>query len=175
MGLAVPLPPRVERAIGGSGPAREAAVDEAVHLLQGPDSEWPVDTGRSKRAWRRIGRGNRATLYNPVSYAAPVEARNGRPARRTLAKHAGRLAAVAQAARQTGVGGAAATERTLEHLERILRAYAARGRYEEAAGVLDLYMAELARQGRRSPRIPKHLRLLDRKIRRRAAHAPAVG
>jgi len=83
------LPPRVVAYIGTLPPRRRgranmAAVDEGVRLLKAPASRWPVDTGRSKRAFYRSGTGINAKIRNPTSYASYVEAKTSK-GRRTLA------------------------------------------------------------------------------------------
>lgn len=76
--LTVRLPSSVEAAASTAGPlVYQAVVDEAVDTLKGSDSLWLVDTGRSKRAFRRTGSGYSSRVYNPVRYASFVEGKNG--------------------------------------------------------------------------------------------------
>ena len=90
--LVVPLPRQARLAAGRSAAAHQAAVDESVAALKAPGSAWPVDTGRSKRAWRRLGSGNEAEIYNPVPYASF----HRRAAVRTLNRAAGRIVRAAR-------------------------------------------------------------------------------
>ena len=56
---------------------RRLGRDSAAYL-RGPSSLWPVDTGRSKRAWRyQRGSGQTITDICGVEYASFVEARTG--------------------------------------------------------------------------------------------------
>ena len=76
-----------------SGDGREAACDIGVNALRGPDSRWPVDTGRSKRAWQRLGNQSTSRIHNPAFYASYAEQgipspRTRGAARRTLARAA---------------------------------------------------------------------------------------
>lgn len=68
---------------------------EAVKVLRGPSSIWPVKTGRSKRAFRFTwdAGARRVTIINSVSYAVYVEGRMGQPARATLLRARDRILA----------------------------------------------------------------------------------
>ena len=167
--LFMPLPTRAEQAARRSPQARAAAVDAGVAALKAPSSWWPVDTGRSKRAWRRIGTGNSSRIYNPLHYASYAEDQSNQAARRTLNAaepklvRAARLATGPETSRQ---------ERSALHLLEIRRAGAARERLEDAEGVYQLYADVFTAAGsRRGPLIPASIRLIDRLIRRRASRA----
>ena len=164
MRWSVPLPPpRVDRYTRNRPKAREAAVDEAVDLLTGPSSRWPVDTGRSKRAFRRSGSGTSSRVYNPVRYASFVEAQMSRPAYRTLTSNEERLMRAARRAESRSRG-----ERSQQSADRIIAARNRRAAAEEEAGIYDLYEANLARAGRRAPPIPRAIRQVDEEVRRAA-------
>lgn len=69
--IAVPLPSRIRRA--ARTPAQwEAAVDLAVAELRSTRSRWPFDTGRSLRAFRRIGSGFASVIWQPARYASYI-------------------------------------------------------------------------------------------------------
>jgi len=129
-----------------------------VELLRGPNSLWPVDTGRSKRAWRRLGSGLGSQVFNPLRYASYVEALNGEPARKTLRRN---RRVLRRAARRALVGAPTGTRRG------ILDAFAARAALEEQAELYEVYAALRAAQGR-VPRVSAAARALDRELRRRA-------
>ena len=96
--LTVPLPAEIVALAAGQPAAVQAAVDEAVRILRSPTlSLWPVNTGRSRRAWRRLGSGATSRIFNPLSYASFIERRKS-PAKRTLARHAAKLRAAAMRA-----------------------------------------------------------------------------
>ena len=167
--LTMPLPPRAEQAARRSPQARAAAVDAAVAALKSASSHWPVDTGRSKRAWRRVGTGNSSRIYNPLHYASYVEDQQDQPARRTLNAAEPKLV---RAARLAAGPEATSSERSALHLLEIRRATAARERLEDAEGVYRLYADVFTAAGsRRGPLIPASIRLVDRLIRRRASRA----
>ncbi|MCY4121044.1 MAG: hypothetical protein OXG72_09015 [Acidobacteria bacterium] len=153
--LTVPLPPRLG-IVTAAG--HQAAVDAAVELLRSSKSLWPVDTGRSKRAWRRLGSGWNSQIFNPLRYASFVEALNGRPARKTLDRNRSILR---RAARRALVIAPVGTRSD------ILDAFAARAVLEEQAELYSVYAALRAAQGR-VPRIPAAVRALDRQLRRAA-------
>ena len=163
--LAVPLPSRVERDARAAGPtAYQKVVDAAVDVLKGGGSRWPVDTGRSKRAFRRTGSGFGSRVYNPVSYASFVEAKNSNPAKKTLAKATQRLIKVAADSTP------ARTREQLQeqHAGELVRAFTARQILEDAVDLRKLYVASL-RRNRGRVRIPRAVSQLDRRIRRRAS------
>ena len=167
--IAVPLPRSVERLVSEYPAAREAVVDLAVEILRSRSSLWPVQTGRSIRAFRRSGSGATSRVYNPVSYASYVEAR-GKPAERTLRRSKGRLERLAREVRQRPRARRTDAERTLEATQNIIRALATRRRWEEANAVYNLYLEQRRAQGR-APRIPRWLRLLRARIEREANRA----
>ena len=166
--LAVPLPNVVETAARRLGPrAYEAVVDEAVRLLKSPASLWPVDTGRSKRAFRRTGTGFQSRVYNPVRYASYVEEQNRRPAARTLAANTTRLVV---AAGRPSLVSPTATERAAEHRQNLVRSLAARERLEADQRLYERYVTLYLSRGPVSPvRITATVRALDRRIRERAS------
>ena len=161
--LEVPLPAAVRGLAQRSPDAYQNVVDAAVRLLRGPRSLWPVDTGRSKRAWRRIGSGYSSVVYNPLHYASFVEDQQGRPAARTLQRFVGVLRRAAR-----NVLTETDAERQAEALLGIRTAVAARERLEADRGVLSRYFELYLVRGR-APLIPRGLRIIDRQIRRRAS------
>ena len=157
--LTVSLPPPAVAAATDADGYQNAA-DAAVTLLRGNRSLWPVDTGRSKRAWRRIGSGYSSEIFNPLRYASYVEALNRQPAETTLARNVARLV---EAARQPSMFAAPEGTRA-----GILEAFLRRAALETAEDVYGQY-AQLRRvTGRRAPRIPAAFRAQDRRIRRLA-------
>lgn len=158
--LVLPLPPTVERVLIVNPEGRQAAVDAAVRALRGSRSLWPVDTGRSKRAWRRLGSGERSMVYNPLSYTSYVEAQNGNPGALTLRRHA------------AGISASALSTVRIEsrpHDTEIRRAARERERIETDEDLYAQYLANRRRLGRRAPPIPRRLRDIDRRIRREAS------
>ena len=160
--LELSLPSSI-RAVAATPAAWQNAVDAAVRLLRGPRSLWPVDTGRSKRAWRRLGSGLQSIIYNPLSYASYVEGRNGRPAERTLRNNVG---TIRRAARETLT--ATRQEIQVEGRLGVLTAAAARERLEQGADLYSLFAANRNLRGR-APRIPRRIRDLEARLRRRAS------
>ena len=167
--LSLPLPTRAEAIAQRSGEARAAACDRGVDALRGRNSRWPVDTGRSKRAWQRVGNEATSEIFNPLHYASFVE--DGIPNKRT--RNAGRRtlnAAEPQIVRAARAGpGSAAAERSALSREAILQAAAARERLEEEQKLYDQYVANLEKRGLRAPTIPASIRDLDRRIRQAAS------
>lgn len=160
-----PLPYEVDEAAREAGPqVFQAVVDAAVDLLKGGSSDWPVDTGRSKRAWRRIGSGLSSEVHNPVRYAAAVEGKNGYPARNTLDNNSSYLMSIVE----EQVPARSTEQLQLEHVRTIRRAAATRQVLEGQVGLRSLYVEALAANHGRV-RIPGSIRRLDRRIRRRAA------
>ena len=162
--LTVPLPAGVQPRTARQ---QQNAANEAVKILRGPQSLWPVDTGRSKRAWRVIGSGRTARVFNPVRYASFVEARGGKdtgpyPARRTLERHVGRIRRAMGSAHEVRAGSTRPG---------IVAAAQRRAALEQEAGLYDIYLALANRQNRRGRgplRRPASLRALERRIRERA-------
>ena len=164
--VALSLPPSVQRRVRPLGArAYEAAVDAGVKAIR-EGSRWPVDTGRSLRAWRRTGSGYSSRLYNPVSYASYVEGK-GSPAASTLRSSTSKM--IAAARRHANTQSPRVNERAAERGLEVLRAAAARARGEEQEQLYLLFLEQRRLQGRRAPRIPARIRLLDRRIRQRAA------
>ncbi len=91
MALVVPLPGPVRRVVRGHGRAREEVCIQGAAILRSSRSKWRVDTGLSRASFRVRGRGSKAVIFNPVSYAPFVEARYGE-ARATLRANQKRLA-----------------------------------------------------------------------------------
>lgn len=164
--LAVPLPKSINRLVARYPAAREAVVDEAVRVLRSRSSFWPVATGRSIRAFRRSGSGSSSRVYNPVRYASYVEARN-KPAERTLQRFRDRLRRVALEARNDPNIRRSEADRAQEATLNIIRAAAARQRWQEANALYELYLEQYSVQGR-APRIPRWLRRLSARIAREA-------
>ena len=160
MGLTVRLPPAVDRIARTSPAAREAACDAAVKALKAARSQWPVDTGRSKRAWRRLGRGSTSRVYNPVNYAKYIEAgtpsrQTRRAAARTLFQASPALQRAARSQRRSS-----ASQRRTEHRRYIERAAKGRQARETSA---ELYLRYAAERGRR--RRSSRLRAFERALR----------
>ena len=159
--VVVPLPAVVERAIR-TPKQREAACEAAVQVLKSGRSLWPVDTGRSKRAWAVSGRGSRARVRNPTFYSSYVEARNGRPAAKTLSRYSSLLLAAVDigAVRGAAVRSQHAQARLRSNLNARIDAEAATGLYER-------FLQLAALQGRRKlgVRETAELRRLRRRIR----------
>lgn len=162
--LRVELPRRVQATVRTAA-GWAAAVDEAVEMLRSRQSRWPVDTGRSKRAWRRTGEGWSASVYNPLSYSSYVEAQNRSPVRRTLEANSARLIRAARAVELNPSLAQTAAERRTRGLQEVRRAAAARERIEAADGQYRRYLDLFRAAGRRGPRIPGRLRAIDRRIR----------
>ena len=152
----------------------QAAVNEAVLILRGPDSLWPVDTGRSKRAWRVIGSGWGATIFNPLRYASFVEKRGGwrhgrrtgpNPAKRTLRRNVKKLNKAALVG--TALPGSIEAGSTRPD---ILSAFLARATIEADETLYSTYLAIAVRQNRRGLGIIRPLELLrrERAMRERA-------
>lgn len=55
--------------------AQDAAWDGAGRLERALESTWPVETGRSQRAWERQGRPDAWLVVNAAPYAAYVQRR----------------------------------------------------------------------------------------------------
>ena len=111
--VALSLPPSVQRRVRPLGArAYEAAVDAGVKAIR-EGSRWPVDTGRSLRAWRRTGSGYSSRLYNPVSYASYVEGKGG-PAASTLRSSTSKM--IAAARRHANTQSPQVNERAAERL-----------------------------------------------------------
>lgn len=159
----VPLPAPARLAAGRSGVAFEAVVDEAVRILKGPRSRWPVDTGRTKRAWRRIGSGLNSQIYNPLHYASYVE-RRGRPAARTLQLALPRLLVAARRGAPL-----TARRRSGESLEDVLVAQKLRQLGETERRLYRQYYRRYREQRRRAPTIAAATRELDRLLRIQAS------
>ena len=157
--ITIPLPARIQRLTATNGMARQNAVDEAIRLLRGPRSLWPVDTGRSKRAWRRLGSGLSSQIFNPLRYASYVERFSRRSARRTLQANQN---ALREAAQRTTIQEPDSTRAG------ILEAFSRRAILEQDEGVRNLYVAALLTQRRGPPRISAIIRRLDQRIRREA-------
>ena len=168
--LAVPLPPKVEQAVRRYPRARELSCDIGVRSLKGSNSRWPVDTGRSKRAFRRTGTLGTSRIYNPVSYASFVEARNDQPAKETLRSSQAAMLTAVRKEKLKPTSSPTDVVRQQEHFLNILNAYAKRGTLEANRSLLELYKVQYSKLGR-APKIPKYLRDLDRRIRRIAANA----
>ena len=160
VGLTIGLPANVERVARTSPAAREAACDAAVRALKAPRSQWRVDTGRSKRAWRRLGSGRTSRVYNPVNYARYLE--DGVPSRqtrglaaRTLAQASPALLRAARSKRQSSTA-----QRRARHRKYIQRAAKGRQARETSSELYRQYAAERGR-ARRSSR----LRAFERALR----------
>ena len=148
-----------------SGDGREAACDIGVNALRGPDSRWPVDTGRSKRAWQRLGNQSTSRIHNPAFYASYAEQgipspRTRGAARRTLARAAPRMRRAAQRS------GLVTVDRAGESRADIIAAGRRRQRAERDAQLFQEYWLNwLDRGGVPGPRIPAAVRMLDRALR----------
>ena len=172
MTLTLPLPPAVERAASRSGPARAAACDAGVRALRGSASRWRVDTGRSKRAWRRIGTGPTSRVFNPLHYARYLE--DGIPdpssaglGAATLHDAAPQMTSAARSALATETSRSA---RSAESRAGIRRARTERARIEIDEELYERYLANFEARGRlRAPNIPAAIREQDRLIRIRAS------
>lgn len=163
--LTVALPDRVDASARNAGPdAYQKVVDAAVDILKSGASRWPVDTGRSKRAFRRTGSGFSSRVYNPVRYASFVEGKMRDPAKKTLAASVSRLLRVAADASPAR----SREENQRRHAAELVRAFTARQVLEDVTDLRGYYVAAL-RRNRGRVRIPASVRALDRRIRRRAS------
>ena len=173
--LVVLLPRSVERLTNGYPSVRQQVVDEAVNILRGRRSLWPIRTGRSIRGFRRTGSGADSRVYNPVSYASYVEEQNRRPAERTLARARGRLEALARRLRGATVRRERDTDRAIDARAAIIRAAEIRRDVEISNQLYQEYLANLLAYRRRrrdrtlrNPPIPRALRELDERLLRLA-------
>lgn len=161
--LTLDLPAAVARRMPDAA-AYEAAVDAMINVLRDKAAgKWPVDTGRSLRAWRRIGSGYASQAFNPLRYAsfAAKRARWRWPAGNNPRLIQAGLAAAGRELRtragtRSGILSAARRRREIE---------TAMGRYRT---YLEHVIATDQRR-RRPVRIPAWLRAADREIREQAA------
>ena len=84
--LTVQLPSVIRAGVRDNEEDYERACIAAAKVLRGPTSLWPVSTGRSKRAWRTVGKGFRCRIFNPLTYASFVEAGYPNPDTKDRAK-----------------------------------------------------------------------------------------
>lgn len=165
------LPRSVERLVDGHPGVRQRVVDEAVRILRGRRSLWPIRTGRSIRGFRRSGSGATSRIFNPVRYASYVEEQNRRPAERTIARARGRLEALARRLRDATVRRGRDTDRALDARAAVIRAAQIRRDVEISNELYQEYLLNLLafRRSRRdgtlrNPPIPRQLRELDERL-----------
>ena len=170
------FPRSVQRAVAAQPDpalAQESVMDEAVRVMRGPSSFWPVATGRSKRAWRVTGSGLFSRLYNPTRYASFVEAsphiQPRQPARATLRRFARRLVRAARRG-QPLTGQQRRQDRRLA----ILEAAGVRQQLEEVLSVRERLFVPLRRRQRGVVRTPREVRELQRAISQVAARFPGI-
>ncbi|MDE0004598.1 MAG: hypothetical protein OXQ29_18060 [Rhodospirillaceae bacterium] len=173
--LVVLLPRSVERLVDGHPGVRQRVVDEAVRILRGRRSLWPIRTGRSIRGFRRTGSGADSRIYNPVRYASYVEEQNRRPAERTLRAARSRLEALARRLRDATARRDRDTGRALDARAAIIRAAEIRRDVEISNDLYQEYLVNLLAFRRRrrdgtlrNPPIPRALRELDERLLRLA-------
>lgn len=171
MALALAIPKSALKWSEVSPAAHEAACDAAVRALKSAASKWPADTGRSKRAWRVVGSGYGAVIYNPLDYSEFYRDAG----ERTLAAAVGRIRAAAKKAADIAspLRPKTAVQRRNEALAEVLRAAAKRESDAKALAVYDMFRENQKRQrGIRNPKMIAALSVMRRRIRRMAAGLP---